>query len=160
MLPLPYPSLGPTPCHSSLFSSLPPSLLFLLLAQMFSFDLKVSFSHKHLCSGPERGCSLNMSCSPFLLVLTWVNFLSSSSVLSDHYSSVTMPVVLDHTFISNPLTLNNPPKCEQHHAIPRHPNTGSISQRHFIIQSSQFTSHSMAQYLKHMDMEDLVMSKH
>jgi hypothetical protein len=64
-----------------------------------------------------------------------------------------MPVVLDHNFISIPFTLNITPKCEQHHPIPHHPHTGSISQE-ISLQCSQFTSHPMEHYLKHMDMEN------
>lgn len=128
ILPVWHPPSIPTrldPTSSPTINSVPP-----VSPAVFSlFFQQWLFSHKPLCSCPERCCALTTPCSPFLQVKIWLNFLSSSSlVLSDHYSLVTMPVVLDHNFISIPFTLNITPKCEQHHPIPHHPHTGSTSQ--------------------------------
>lgn len=129
ILPPSHPSLDPTSSHSSLFSSLPLSFLFPLSAQLFShFSFNsdcfpTSLSANALKVVVLSPCHVHHS----LLVMIWLNFLSSFLVLSDHYSLVTMPVVLDHSFISTPFTLNITPKCEQHHPIPHHPHTGSTT---------------------------------
>jgi hypothetical protein len=90
----------------------------------------------------------DMATFPLLLSSEWPLFIS-------HYACSTWPYLHLHTFdpeYSSKMWATSSNSTPSQYRI-------NIT-RNFIIQCSQFTSHPMEQYLKHMDMEDLVMSKH